>query len=272
MAELSAPWPQEPMTLYAGKNGIWQGTLEEAAETYHIPWGKFWEMNPNPVQQEFEVTGGKYYDKLVIAENYTVPGLNVKEVTIDLPYVESNYEKKQTIPVPDGLNEQATVMLAEAYSYLKNHERMRGYYPCEDVDAEQYICKAAEGARFTQFSVFKRYLENIFVLEYVATQTSGHYNAEKGWYEGGYFEGENDTLCWQAGDKGVVNYVGATWDKPQMLEDGSIEILQIGLWLTDEQLSSESWEEESPKIACADIIRLVPTEKGWRIEQMDLPY
>lgn len=43
--------------------------------------------------------------------------------------------------VPEGLNEQAKGMLAEAYSYLKNHTRVRGYSLCEYVDAEKGVSK-----------------------------------------------------------------------------------------------------------------------------------
>ena len=113
------------------------------------------------------------------------------------------------------------------------------------------------------------------VAELAQTYASGAYfNEEWDFYLGGYREGDNDELWQTAGDRGTnIYYCGTLFTEPETQPDGSVTFWQLSLQLDEETFAG--WEGEGPYVpafAEPSLVRLVPTENGWRVAQLSLPY
>ena len=200
---------------------------------------------------------------------------DVQTVTIKTPWVQSQYQQSKTYEVPAALDEQAAAAMAEAYDFLGHLEVSTGYTPVEPVEGKVNLFRSVEGARFTRYSDFVSYLNAVFTPELAQTYAIGAYfNEEWDFYLGGYMEGDNDELWQTAGDRGTnIYYCGTLFTEPETQPDGSVTFWQLSLQLDEEAFAG--WEGEGPYVpafAEPSLVRLVPTENGWRVAQLSLPY
>ena len=91
--------------------------------------------------------------------------------------------------------------------------------------------------------------------------------------DGFYKEGPDDTILSIDGDRGGnIAYCGYLFTEPEMQPDGSLKFWQIVLTCEDE--SFHGWdvtEPVTPDTATLRPVHLVPTEGGWRVDQLELP-
>ena len=143
-----------------------------------------------------------------------------------------------------------------------------GLSPCEDVsDApdELHRYRATDGASFVKFSDLDSFLHVVYSDEY-ASEIAGGPDAP-------YIEGESDSILFRMGDRGSnILYCGTLFTEPELQPDGSLEFWQLSLQLDDQTF--EGWGGEGPYIptdAFAKLVRLIPTEGGWRVDKLELP-
>ena len=78
--------------------------------------------------------------------------------------------------------------------------------------------------------------------------------------------GENDEIVFQGGDRGSnIRHCGTSFTQPELQPDGSIQFWQLSL--TVESDDFVGWGEGityTPDTASASIVRLEPSETGWR--------
>ena len=70
----------------------------------------------------------------------------------------------------------------------------------------------------------------------------------------------------------MIQYCGTSFTEPEVQPDGSVEFWQLSL--TVESDDFVGWGEEItyiPDTASATIVRLEPTENGWRVDALSLP-
>lgn len=66
---------------------------------------------------------------------------------------------------------------------------------------------------------------------------------------------------------------GTLFTEPETQPDGSVTFRQLSLQLDEETFAG--WGGEGPLVpafAEPSLVRLVPTENGWRVAQLSLPY
>lgn len=198
-----------------------------------------------------------------------------RTVTIRTPWVQNACDQVRTYEVPAALDEQAAAAMAEAYDFLWHLDVSTGYSPAEPLEDKVNLFRPVEGARFTRYSEFVSYLNAVFTPELAQTYANGAcFNEEWDFYLGGYMEGDNDELWQTAGDRGTdLYYAGTLFTEPEEQPDGSLTFWQLSLQLDEETF--EGWDGEGPFVpafAQPSPVRLAPTENGWRVAQLSLPY
>ena len=257
------PQPQEQVTWPESGTvrlcASWNGTLEEAAETFGIPEEELQAMNPDCAWD------GRYDDIRLQAKPYTLPSNNVVTVTVARPQWD-NYHIK--FDVPASLDKQAQAALATAYAFQYRYYGMStGFYPGESVDDPQgyYTSRAADGAAFVKYSDLDSFLHTVY-SDAFASEIAGGPDAP-------YIEGADDSILFRMGDRGSnILYCGTLFTEPELQPDGSLEFWQLSLQLDDETF--DGWGGEGPYIptdAFAKPVRLIPTEGGWRVDALELP-
>ena len=257
------PQPQEQVTWPESGTvrlcASWNGTLEEAAETFGIPEEELQAMNPDCAWD------GRYDDIRLQVKPYTLPYNNVVTVTVTRPQWDI-YSTK--FDVPASLDKQAQAALATAYAFQYRYYGMStGFYPNESVDDPRgyYTSRAADGAAFVKYSDLDSFLHTVY-SDALASEIAGGPDAP-------YIEGEDDSILFRMGDRGSnILYCGTLFTEPELQPDGSLEFWQLSLQLDDQTF--EGWGGEGPYIptdAFAEPVRLIPTEGGWRVDALELP-
>lgn len=248
-------WPEDGTVRLCAS---WNGSLEEAAQTFGIPEEELQAMNPDCTWNRYE------YIRLQ-ADPYTLPYNNVVTVTVTRPQWDSYHVK---FDVPASLDKQAQAALATAYAFQYRYYGMStGFYPSESVDDPQgyYTSRAADGAAFVKYSDLDSFLHTVYSDAY-ASEIAGGPDAP-------YIEGEDDSILFRMGDRGSnILYCGTLFTEPKLQPDGSLEFWQLSLQMDDQ--SFEGWGGEGPYIpsdAFAAPVRLIPTEGGWRVDELELP-
>lgn len=257
-------WP-ETVRL---KIWYWPGTLEEAAETYNIPWERFQAMNPDPEISDYS---GGYYN-LCLDDAYVLPQIEMQDVTIETPWVAfTRTEAMDTYTVPAALDEQAAAAMAAAYDFLYEHYGMHiGIDPGEFREEEGYYI-STDGALYTRYTDLEQYLGSVFSQEYCAGMLGGPLPEE--WEFGKYYQGVDDSIVFGAGDRGSdITHCGTIYTQPELQPDGSIQFWQLGLNIASENFMGWGQDMEYiPDTAYIRPVRLVPTETGWRVDKLSLP-
>ena len=251
-------WP-ESGTVRLGAS--WNGTLEEAAETFGIPAEELQALNPDCKWD------GRYDHILLQEEPYTLPYYNVVTVTVTEPQWES--ARTMQFEVPASLDKQAQAALATAYFFQYHYYGMStGFGPYEEVSGasdERHRYRASDGAAFVKYSDLDSFLHTVYSDEYAAEIAGGP--------DAPYIEGEDDSIIFSMGDRGSnILYCGTLFTEPELQPDGSLKFWQLSLQLDDQTF--EGWGGEGPYIptdAFATPVRLVPTENGWRVDALELP-
>ncbi|WP_288693096.1 hypothetical protein [uncultured Gemmiger sp.] len=249
-------WPEDGTVRLCAS---WNGTLEEAAETFGIPEEELQAMNPDCAWD------GRYDDIRLQVKLYTLPYNNVVTVTVTRPQWDSYCTK---FDVPASLDKQAQAALATAYAFQYRYYGMStGLYPSESVDDPRgyYTSRAADGAAFVKYSDLDSFLHTVY-SDALASEIAGGPDAP-------YIEGEDDSILFRMGDRGSnILYCGTLFTEPELQPDGSLEFWQLSLQLDDQTF--EGWGGEGPYIptdAFAKPVRLIPTEGGWRVDALELP-
>lgn len=264
-------WPDQPVTLELLS---WNGTLEEAAEAYHVPLETLLALNPDPEMSDHTSDGSTVYYYLKLQDDYIVPKPMVKYVTVSTPWVENSMERTDNYMVPATLSDQAAACMATAYDFQYEHYGMHvGIEPSEQ-DEESGLYSAVEGALCTTYTELTQYLGNIYTPEYCDKLLGGpEVKWEGNFTEKIYYQGENDTICFQAGDRGSnIAYCGKSFTEPELQPDGSIEFWQLSLTVESDDFAG--WGQGityTPDTASASLVRLEPTETGWRVAALALP-
>lgn len=249
----------------------WPGTLEEAAEAYNIPWERFQAMNPDPEISDYD---GSYYD-LCLDDAYVLPQIEMQDVTIETPWVEyARTEAVNTYTVPAALDEQAAAAMAAAYDFLYEHFGLHlGIDPSEYQEEEGYYI-STEGALYTRYTDLERYLGNIFSAERCAGMLSGPLPTDDSWEFGGYYQGPDDSIVFGVGDRGSnIAHCGTVYTQPELQPDGSLLFWQLSLTIEKEDFQGWGLEDYdyTPDTARIGEVRLIPTETGWRVDELSLP-
>lgn len=263
-------WPDQPVVLEIPS---WKGTLEEAAEAYGVSLETLQSMNPDPETWTDPDNDSVTYYSLKLRDDYVVPEPAVKYVTVSTPWVASNFEQTNDYMVPGALSDQAAACMATAYDFQYEHYGMQtGIWPAEYDEATGRYYTGA-GGLYTTYSDLTRYLESVYTPEVCATILGGPVAQEnpRDWHP--YYQGENDTICFYGGDRGSnIQYCGTSFTEPEVQPDGSIQFWQLSL--TVESDAFTGWGEGityTPDTANATIVRLEPTETGWRVAKLELP-
>lgn len=199
-------WPTDGVTLcYNAK------TLEEAAEIFHTTVENLKELNPD-WQDKYSRAIGCYWALKVQAAPYTLPVNNVVTATVNAPWVESYYDRTEVCDVPASLDKQARAALASAYYFQYHWWGMHaGFMPYEKLDEPVgfFNYRAADGAFYTKFSEFGRFLHTVYSDAWVDDMLSMD--------PAPFAEGENDTILTLDGDRGGnIAYCGHLFTEPEL--------------------------------------------------------
>lgn len=263
-------WPDQPVTLEIPS---WNGTMEEAAQAYGVPLEALQSMNPNPETSNQTSDGTTIYYNLKLQDDYLVPRPLMKYVTISTPWVEYSIERTDNYMVPAALSDQAAACMATAYDFQYEHYGMQGgIWPAAyDEATGRYYTE--EGGLYTTYSDLTRYLEAVYTPAVCEKILGGPISQEdpQNWHP--YYQGENDTICFYGGNRGSnIQYCGKSFTEPEVQPDGSIRFWQLALTVESDDFNG--WGEEityTPDTANATIVRLEPTETGWRVAELSLP-
>lgn len=263
-------WPEEGVTL---RLASWGGSLEEAAETYGVPLETLQALNPSPEIWQ-DMRGNTYYSNLILEQNYKVPTNPVKQVTVGIPWIDSWYEESGTYTVPAALSDQAAACMATAYYFQYHHFGMHlGIEPSELLPGDDYYYYSTEGALYTSYSDLEQFLHCVYTPDRCEDLLGGPLAEKAEDAVQPYYQGENDTICFQMGDRGSnITYCGMVYTEPELQPDGSIEFWQLSL--TVESDAFVGWGQGityTPDTASASIVRLEPSENGWRVAELSLP-
>ena len=255
-------WPTEGVTLRYSAD-----SLEEVAEIFHTTVENIKELNPD-WQDNYSRNHGRYWDLKVQADPYTVPMNNVVTVTVNAPWVDSYYDRTEVCDVPASLDKQARAALASAYYFQYHWWGMHaGFMPYEKLDEPVgfYDYRAADGAFYTKFSEFNRFLHTVYSDAWIDDMLSMD--------PAPFAEGEDDTILTLDGDRGSnIAYCGHVFTEPELQLDGSLTFYQVVL--TCESEDFHGWDVTEPVVpdtATLSPVRLVPTEDGWRVDELELP-
>lgn len=264
-------WPEEGVTLHIMG---WKGSMEEAAETYGVPLETLQALNPDPrIEQDAE--GNPYYSELILEQNYQLPDNPVKRVTVEVPWIENRYEQSGTYAVPASLSDQAAACMATAYYFQYEHFGMHlGIEPSEPLpDNDSYFYYSTDGAMYTSYSDLEQFLHCVYTPDYCARILGGPLDQRAEDAIQPYYQGENDTICFQMGDRGSnIAYCGKVYTEPELQPDGSLTFWQLSLTIESEDFQGWGQDKEYiPDTATILPVRLEPSENGWRVDELSLP-
>lgn len=247
-----------PLRVDLGARMTWQ----QAADALNMKAAELQALNPD-VQPDGE---GKFlaYD-LLADTDYTLPDSLQRVVLIENPW--EDYQGSRSYCVPASLDEEASIVTAEALDFLWHFSVRTGYFPAQQVenDKNAELYQAEDGARFTRYSELKAYLDSVFTPELAAQYADGGYHAEYGYYTG-YMAGENDELRFGGGERGTNPLVlTQLCTEPQAQPDGSLVFGLLGI-----ESAQAAGAGAPPARAVWHTIRLVQTDDGWRVAEASL--
>lgn len=246
----------------------WEGTLEEADAAFGLPAGSFslWEdiYYPPPAGAI-----------AIRAEGYVLPKVPMERVTVDVPWLMYDFGRPNQYTLPADLDEQALCALAAAHYFLYNFNGMHhGFDPCE-FDRETYCSTATEGALYTRYSDLVQFFDCVFTPDNYAGMLGGPLAAGETPDSGLFYQGEGDSICFLAGDRGGnIAYCGTVYSEPALQPDGSLLFWQFSLYLDEDDENFVGWgpgNKYTPVEARATPVRLVPSDNGWRVAEYSLP-
>lgn len=257
-------WPDQVELIVRA----WQGTLEEADAAFGLPAGSFSELDdPDYPPPEGAMS--------IHAEGYVLTKTPVQQVTVDLPWVSNSYENTSTGTLPASLDEQAAGALAAARYFLYYHHGMHHGLEPSDYDnaTDSYI--VTEGAMYTRYSELEQFLGCVFTPEAYGEMMGGPLAAGETPDSGLFYQGEGDSICFLAGDRGGnIAYCGTVYSEPALQPDGSLLFWQFSLYLDEDDENFVGWgpgNKYTPVEARATPVRLVPSDNGWRVAEYSLP-
>ena len=90
-----------------------------------------------------------------------------------------------------------------------------------------------------------------------------------------FYQGEGDSICFLAGDRGGnIAYCGTVYSEPALQPDGSLLFWPFSLYLVEDDENFVGWgpgNKYTPVEARATPVRLVPSDNGWRVAEYSLP-
>lgn len=253
------PLPTEPLASYMLVSGAM--SWDEAA-TAQVTVEMLKEANPYAVAEDGSLIPGSTLMVTTGTADYTIPDTKLRDVTV--PHTE-DYEGAGTYHVPAALDDDQAVALAEGLDALYHFDMSRGYSPAEQAGDDPNVYTSAEGARFTAYTAYQTYINAVF-----APRMADHFlttdKNEYGYYDG-YAAGENDALIYTPGDRGAnIMFAGYTYGEPKTAGDGTTMFDLLSLIRDDnEDPASPVTSLERQRVA------LVPTQDGWRVQQLALP-
>ena len=257
-------WPEQVELLI----WAWEGTLEEADAAFGLPAGSFslWEDTYYPPPEGAIA---------IRAEGYVLPKVPMERVTVDVPWLMYDFGRPNQYDLPADLDEQALCALAAAHYFLYNFNGMHhGFDPCE-FDQETYCSTATEGALYTRYSDLVQFFDCVFTPDNYAGMLGGPLAAGETPDSGLFYQGEGDSICFLAGDRGGnIAYCGTVYSEPALQPDGSLLFWQFSLYLDEDDENFVGWgpgNKYTPVEARATPVRLVPSDNGWRVAEYSLP-
>ena len=246
----------------------WEGTLEEADAAFGLPAGSFSELDdPDYPPPEGAMS--------IHAEGYVLPKTPVQQVTVDLPWVSNSYENTSTGTLPASLDEQAAGALAAARYFLYYHHGMHHGLEPSDYDNATDSYVVTEGALYTRYSDLVQFFDCVFTPDNYAGMLGGPLAAGETPDSGLFYQGEGDSICFLAGDRGGnIAYCGTVYSEPALQPDGSLLFWQFSLYLDEDDENFVGWgpgNKYTPVEARATPVRLVPSDNGWRVAEYSLP-
>lgn len=247
-----------PLRVDLGERMTWQ----QAADALGMELSALQALNPDVQPDE----DGKFLaHDLLVDTGYALPGSLQRVVLIDNPW--EDYQGSRSYCVPASLDEEASIVTAEALDFLWRFSVRTGYFPAEPVenDKNAELYQAVDGARFTKYSELKAYLDSVFTPELAAQYADGGYHAEYRCYTG-YMAGENDELRFGGGERGTNPLVlTQLCTEPQTQPDDSLVFGLLGI-----ESSEAAGAGAPPARAVWHTIRLVKTDDGWRVAEASL--
>ena len=260
-------WPTDGVTLNLGE---WHGTAQEAADLAGITFEELKELNP---EVDFSGEDNYYYELRIQEEPYFPPQVPVREVTIEMPWLASRYLQNFTCKVPAELDEQAATVMASAYYFLREHYGVHIGMEPSTYNQEKNYYTTTDGALCTSYTQLEEYLSCIFTPECYESMLGGPM-PDDGMNLGLYYKGADDSINFIMSDRGgSLAHCGTLFTQPETLSDGSIQFWQLSLRLDIfEYEGFAEGQTYTPVAVNASRVRLVPTEAGWRVAELQLPY
>ena len=257
-------WPEQVELLI----WAWEGTLEEADAAFGLPAGSFSELNdPDYPPPEGAMS--------IHAEGYVLPKISVQQVTVEVPWVASLYDRSASYIVPAALDEQAAAALASAHYFLAHHHGAHHGIDPSEYDEATWSYTSTEGALYVRYSELEQFLNCIFTPEASGEMLGGPLAADARPEPSLFYQGENDTIRFMISDRGgYIAYCGAVFTEPVLQPDGSLLFWQLSLYLDEDDGNFAGWgpgNVYTPVEAAATPVRLVPSDNGWRVAEYSLP-
>ena len=247
-----------PLRVDLGEQMTWQ----QASDALDMDVSELQALNPDVQPDE---DGTFLACDLLVDTDYALPDSLQRVVLIENPW--EDYQGSRSYCVPASLDEEESIVTAEALDFLWHFSVRTGYFPAQPVenDKNAELYQAVDGARFTKYSELKAYLDSVFTPELAAQYADGGYNAEYRCYTG-YMAGENDELRFGGGERGTNPLVlTQLCTGPQTQPDGSLVFGLLGI-----ESSEAAGTGAPPARAVWHTIRLVKTDDGWRVAEASL--
>ncbi|MDD4849536.1 MAG: hypothetical protein PHO10_02415 [Gemmiger sp.] len=215
---------------------------------------------------------------LLLQQSYTLPQIAVRAVTIR--YQEDGAPCTRSYPVPDALDAQAGVALAEALDFSAHYEGALGYRPAKQLaesstKGEAALYQALPGARFSQFSKLRAYLNQVFGGSITEELTHGEWDGK--WQQAGFLRGPEDALEFgQFGQFGYgarradPTYLGMLYTEPEIRPQGDIWLKILSIH--QNAGAAAGGQAGTPSyIAYMSRVQLCWTGDGYRVAQLGAP-
>lgn len=243
------PLPAEPLPLYYGPSQAGK-TWADLAEITGIPEENLKKNNPDA-----ETDGEVLLDTagLLLQDAYTLPAVDCRTVT--------TASMGRTYTLPAELPDYAAILLAEGYDALTHLEVSRGYEPAEVYDDGLYM--TSQGARFTAYSDYARYIEGVFAEEMAARFLTPEAD-ENGGYAG-FTGSKGDALLFQPAERETDNlFLGAAYTHAAVYDARGTVVLAA--------LAVEAEKDPADGPACIVYypIRIEETTEGPRVAELYL--
>lgn len=257
-------WPDQVELIVRA----WQGTLEEADAAFGLPAGSFSELDdPDYPPPEGAMS--------IHAEGYVLPKISVQQVTVEVPWVASLYDRSASYIVPAALDEQAAAALASAHYLLAHHHGAHHGLEPSDYDNATDSYVVTEGAMYTRYSELEQFLGCVFTPGAYGEMMGGPLAAGEAPAPSLFYQGEGDTIRYMMGDRGgSITFCGAVFTEPVLQPDGSLLFWQLSLYLDEDDGNFAGWgpgNVYTPVEAAATPVRLELTAGGWRVAEFSLP-